>query len=205
MIGITGGIASGKSTVAGYLKSLGYPVLDADKIVSLLVLMPKVSQKIIKLFGSNAYLPDGSYNRTYVREKILETAALKKELESILHPLVIEKSKTIALNFSQQFGSSFLFYEASLIYEVKRESDFQEIIVVVAPHERKIERLRLRSKVSSVEAENLVALQMSDHEKAKKTEFVIKNDGNKAQLLQNTEAILQSLRVKIFSTEQQTT
>jgi dephospho-CoA kinase len=144
MIGITGGIASGKSTVSRFLKSLGYPVLDADALVAECVLLPDVKHELTLLFGSECYLPNGAYNRELVRSSILANPFLKSSLEEVLHPKVINQSNLLASDYKKKFGSAFLFYEASLIFEAQRESQFDGVVVVCAPPE--IRKLRLKSR-----------------------------------------------------------
>ncbi|RYZ78766.1 MAG: dephospho-CoA kinase, partial [Proteobacteria bacterium] len=129
-IGITGGIASGKSTVTKLLRTLGFEVLDADQISHQVTQVhgPALVQ-IYKTFGEAVRNPDGSLNRQLLGSMVFGRVAELKKLEAILHPLVREKIAAERARLLAR-GESAVFYDVPLLYEKQMETDFDAVVLV---------------------------------------------------------------------------
>ena len=129
---ITGGIGSGKSSVSKILANLGYCGFDADIFAREVLFYPEVESRIKSVFGSHVFLEKGILNRALVRKMIYDEPLLKKKLESILHPAIEEELKIKSQIVSQFAPNAWIFYEASLILEIGKKSNFDACIVVTA-------------------------------------------------------------------------
>ena len=174
-IGITGGIGSGKSSVLSLLRSLGYCTADADGLVAQVVVNPSVRQRISALLGKEAYLSDGAYNRSFVRECVFASPQLRIQLQSIIHPEVDLEFSRLTSQLALVSKCAWFFYEASLIVESGREKVFDELVLVTAPEHIRIERVKARSSLSDVKVQEILAAQASDEEKRKFATYEIAN------------------------------
>ncbi len=173
-IGLTGGIASGKSTVAGLFKKHGIPVLDADQLVRDLSAPGGLAHAaILERFGTT--------DRAELRARIYKDAEERKALESILHPLVRSESARI-MGVYQSQGAPGVIYEAALLIEAGRASDFDEVVVVVAPEEVRISRLTSRDGSTPEQARSILQAQLSDEERIPHATRVIQNAGDLGHL-----------------------
>lgn len=164
--GLTGGIASGKSTVGSYFAELGIPVIDADLIAKELTTPQGLAHDdILKRFGTT--------DRNQLRELVFSDPQAKSDLEAILHPLIqSESQKRIAALASQH---SVVIYEATLLVETGRYKDLAGLIVVTAPEEARIQRLRERNQFTPELAKSIIATQTSDEIKKQHATVVIDN------------------------------
>ena len=148
-IGITGGIATGKSTVTQRLRTLGYDVLDADEVAHRVTDL--VLPQIFQTFGESVKNPDGSLNRKALGALIFGHEEQRKELEAIIHPLVrvqvaAEKSQL------EKSGRAVAFYGVPLLYEKQMEKDFDAVILVSSTPDLQLERLQKRNSLGEIEA-----------------------------------------------------
>lgn len=169
-VGLTGGIASGKSTVAGLFQKHGIPVLDADQLVRDLSAPGGLAHAaIVKHFGTA--------DRAELRARIYKNAEERKALEAILHPLVRTESARLMGGYQSQ-GAPGVIYEAALLIEAGRASDFDEVVVVVAPEEVRISRLMNRDGSTREQARSILQAQLSDQERIPHATRVIQNGGD---------------------------
>src|SRR3989338_8313051 len=175
-IGLTGGIGAGKSTVARVLKRY-FPVIDADKLAREAVRPGSPAlRKIVKVFGRQSILKNGHLNRFFLRQNILENKQLRKRLEKILHPAIRNLANTkVAAHFKR--GRKIIIYEAPLLFETKRDRDMDVMICVTAKDQTRIKRIMKRDKNSAIAAKKMLRAQMLQREKARRSEYVITNDG----------------------------
>lgn len=171
-VGITGGIGSGKSTVASFFKELGMPVFVADdEAKKLMNTNPALQEKIMALFGIEAYKND-ELNRPFLAKKVFENKSLLDRLNSIVHPAVAEAFQAwLAIQKSPIVG-----YEAAIIFEKNKQDSFDYVVLVTASKETRIKRLQQRDNSSVEEIENRMNNQWSDEKKIKLADFVIKNE-----------------------------
>ena len=182
LVGITGGIGSGKSTVSRIFAEAGYPVLSADLFARELTEKGAAALHDIRdLFGEKAITVDGNLDRAHLRERILADESLRKKLEAILHPKIQALTVERAANLFAQ-GKEIVFYEAPLLFEARSEHHMDLVICVFAPDEQRVARVMARDNSSREQAEKLLASQMPQDEKMRRADLTILNDGDLATL-----------------------
>lgn len=194
IIGITGGIGSGKSIVCKVFTMLGIPIYEADsKAKSLMNNDLALKKSIQNLLGEQAYTPTGEYNRTWVASQVFKNPDLLKQLNAIVHPRVREDAEQWILQYSK---APFLLYEAALMKAAGDGNNFDKVIVVTAPINLRIKRVQKRDGRSEQEISDIIARQISDEERLKIADFVIENDEIKPLLEQvlDLEAIILGLK-----------
>jgi dephospho-CoA kinase len=182
ILGLTGGIGSGKSTVAAWFAQQGVPVLDADQMARE-VLTPKA---VLDLFGPN-YLDGQSINRKKIGELIFSNPAERAKLEAFTHPLIAKKLQQELVKL-EQAGHDLVVYEAALIFEKNIQNRFDSTILVIAPEPVRLDRILKRGDLTREDAIKRMQAQMPDAEKAQLATMVIDNSGSLkdlAQLLSN--------------------
>ena len=194
-IGLTGGIASGKSTVAKYLAELGYSVISADRLAHQAMSPGSTgAAKILARFGRDVFLPDGNVDRAKLGAIVFEdsTGRSKLDLEAILHPEVRlqaaqEKERC------RQAGDRLAFYEIPLLFEKGMEAQFDKIVCVAVDPPLQIQRLINRSNLDRSSAEARIRSQFSQEVKVKGSDEVIWNNGSLEELKSQTEAVVKRL------------
>jgi dephospho-CoA kinase len=172
MIGLTGGIGSGKSTVAAALARRGAKVIDADAIARQVVEpgTPALA-KLVARFGSDILAPDGSLDRPALAAKAFVTDETRKELEAITHPAIAEEFfKQIA----DAAPGTILIHDVPLLVESTRGLEYAAVIVVEAPLDVRLDRLESRG-VPRDDAQRRIALQASDEERRKVATWIVDN------------------------------
>ncbi|MRH99845.1 dephospho-CoA kinase [Kriegella sp. EG-1] len=172
LVGLTGGIGSGKTTVAKMFEKLGVPIYNSDKEAKKLMNSSKVLRSsIIDLFGKEAYNKK-KLNRSYIAEKVFGDKELLQNLNAIVHPAVRQHFK----DWASRQESSYVIQEAAIIFEQNNHDFYDKVILVTAPKSIRIERVLQRdSNLDSAQIELRMANQLSDSEKIKLTDFVIEN------------------------------
>ncbi len=171
VVGLTGGIGSGKTTVAGMFKELGIPVFIADESGKRLMKeSSEIKESIIDLFGEEAY-SGNEPNRKFIASKVFNDTALLQKLNSIIHPAVAKDFK----DWLKSQNSSYVIYEAAILFETGRYEDCDFSILVTAPKEIRIERLQQRDNSSEKEIRERMENQWSDEKKQKLSDFIIEN------------------------------
>lgn len=192
VIGLTGGIASGKSTVAGIISGHGIPVIDADQLARDAVVPGSAGLcQIIEAFGPSVLNEDGTLDRTVLAEKIFSDPLAREKLESILHPAIKVLAEKQLAELRQR-GEAVAFYMAPLLIEAGATGRVDEIWVVYVDRETQLARIQKRDSVSREDAEKRIAAQMPMDEKAAYARIVIDNSGNLQELKKRVEAILVS-------------
>ena len=182
IIGITGGIGSGKSLICKIFSTMNIPIYDADSRAKYLINNDLSLKNSIKnLLGYNAYLPTGKYNRKWVASQVFNNPDLLKQLNSLVHPCVHKDSHDWVKKYSK---SPFLIYEAALMKAVGDNNMFDKVIVVNAPINLRIQRIQVRDKRSEQEIKDIIARQISDEERLKIADYVIENDDKEPVLKQ---------------------
>jgi dephospho-CoA kinase len=191
-IALTGGIASGKSTIASILRQQDYIVLDADAM-SRAVVAPRSDglAAVAQTFGPAILNPDGSMNRQAMREVVFQDPTKRLQLEAIIHPrLQAETQKALEMQGFFQ-NPRLWFYEASLIYERNRAADFKAVWVAYCPLELQITRVMDRDRCTREMAEAIITAQMPAQDKAALADKVIHTDCSLTELEQRVrEALL---------------
>lgn len=182
IVGLTGGIASGKSTVASFFRDYGVPVIDADQIArELRAPGGKASDSIVARFGT--------LDRAKLREIISLDASARKDLEAILHPLIRHESE-VRFEFWRNHRAPYLVYEATLLIESGRHESFDGVILVSAHEDFRLERLMSRDEVQELEARRFLDAQnsalVSNEVRKKATTHFIENHGSMRDLREST-------------------
>jgi dephospho-CoA kinase len=175
-IALTGGIATGKSYVSAKIKEAGVPIVDAD-VLSREVVAPGTTglAAVRKRFGPDAVRRDGTMDRVRIAQIVFKDKRARLDLEAIIHPAV---QRAIDDFFAQlPKRTPFAVADIPLLFETKREGQFQSVVVVACPREMQLTRLMERSKLSKEDAERRLAAQLPIDQKVKKATHVIRTDG----------------------------
>lgn len=190
IIGLTGSIATGKSTVSRMLKQKGYPIVDADEI-SRHVVEPgsSVLDEIEEAFGSHVLLPDGSLNREKLGSLIFNNEEKRKKLNGIIHPAVRKEMIRQKEEWLEK-GSNTVIMDIPLLFESKLQSYVDKIIVVSANPSIQKERLIARNGYSAEEADARINSQLPIAEKELGADAVIDNNGTVEETANQLDEIL---------------
>ena len=196
VIGLTGGIGTGKSTVSQILKDRGFSVIDLDVISHEVIEFSSVVEKIVQNFGREVLDEDEAGNCTISREKLGKIIFANKEkrlaLNSIMHPEILKVMHKKILECKSE-KNKIIFVEVQLLFEVQWEKEFDYILLVAAKRDMQVRRVLERDKRSEEEALNIINSQMSLDEKREKSDFVIENDGNMDDLNKKVDKFLKCL------------
>ena len=187
IVGLTGGISSGKSTVSSYLKQLKIPVIDADEVARKVVEPNSQGAKEIrKTFGSDVFEEDGSLNRQKLGELVFSNAENRQKLDELLQPL-IKIMILEEIEAYRQKGENMIVLDLPLLFEKQYEELCEEIIVVYVPRELQLERLMKRNQYTKQEALSRIDSQLSIEEKRKRATVLFDNQGTIQQLYHQVE------------------
>lgn len=197
IIGLTGGIATGKSTVSQILIEKGYSLIDADKIAREVVEVNKPAYiKIVQMFGEEILQQDKTLNRKALAKIIFNNIELREKLNNIIHPYIF---KSIKSNIDRlcQFKSIVildipLLFEQYSLWE-KYDINFDEIWLVYLDRDRQIERLMIRDNISKEEALSKIKAQMNIEEKRAKSSKIIDNSGDIQCLIKQIDDLIKDL------------
>jgi len=174
-VALTGGIGSGKSTVADAFSRAGITVVDADIIARQVVEPGEPALDLISQhFGPEILLPDGKLNRRALRERIFNSAEDKRWLNALLHPLIQQRTR----DKIEQSESPYVLWVVPLLVENNLQEKADRVLVVDVPVERQIERTMKRDQVSRTHAEQILAAQASREHRLAIADDVINNDGS---------------------------
>jgi dephospho-CoA kinase len=193
-VGLTGGIASGKSTVSKLFKKSGIPVVDADELARRAVEKgTEPYQKVLSHFGPGVLSPDGSLDRRKLGAMVFSNPAELSFLESVIHPFVQEQVRESKKIFEGQ-GHSFAAYDVPLLFEKSLESQFDRIVVVGCTRQTQLDRMIRRDGLSREEALQRLSNQLDLEAKMKKASDVIWNEGTLQELELQVQNLIQKLR-----------
>lgn len=187
IIGITGGIGSGKSTVSKYIEEAGFPVYYSDIRAKNIVNDNQRLQQLIKeLLGENAYDEDDLYDRKYVSGIVFEDEELLLKLNSLIHPAV----RIDFQNWVTQQTTDFVFKETALLFELKLNQSCYKSVLVTADDNCRLKRVMDRDNKTYREVETIMLKQMPEKDKVKLADFVIFNNDGLEELEAETKKIL---------------
>lgn len=189
IVGLTGGIGSGKTTVANMFSDLGVPIYNADIEANKLTASSNIiRQKLTSLLGKETY-KKGELDRKYMADRIFSDKELLKSANAIIHPEVAKHFK----KWVSQQKSAYVIKEAAIIFESGTHLQYDFVILVTAPKQVRIDRVMSRDNASIKQVEQRMAAQWSDAKKSKLADTIIKNVELKATQ-QQVEAIHAQLR-----------
>jgi len=190
IVGLTGGIGSGKTTVAKLFHKLGVPIYVSDiEAKRIMITNENVITSIKKLLGDAAYNTVNELNRSYISEKVFKNKSLLNELNSIVHPAVAEDF----LNWYAVQKTAYVIKESAILFESGSFENCDLVITVTAPLEERINRVVLRDKVTKKQVLHRVMNQLSDEDKIDRSNFIINNktlEGSENQVVKINTHIL---------------
>ena len=190
-IGLSGGIGSGKSTVAQILEKMAYPVFYSDPVAKNLYASHEgLKRALIELIGEKIYL-NGHFQKEILAQMIFEQPAIKDQISTLVHPLVRQAFQ----DWAQQQKAEVVFNEAAILFETGAYKQFAATVLVVAPLEIRIQRVQKRDGLSREAVLQRIENQWPDARKMKLTPYIIANDGQ--PLLRQVEQVLVSLKTDL--------
>lgn len=191
-VALTGGIATGKTYVAGRLREAGIPLVDAD-ILARDVVAPGTPglSAVRQRFGPDAVRRDGTMDRVRIGQIVFKDKRARQDLEGIIHPAV---QKAIDKYFaSLPKRTPFAVADIPLLFETGREGQFDVVVVVACPRAMQVERMIERNRLSPEDAGRRLAAQLPIDKKVEKADFVIRTDGSFAETDAQVTALVQQL------------
>ena len=177
--GLTGGVASGKSTVARMFEELGARVIDADRLAHELYRAPLPAYKeIVSRFGSEILDASGEIDRKQLGSMVFADGEKLRELSTILHPPIIERIEELALGWHALTPHAVIVVDAALIYEAGVSNRFAKVLVTWCWPEQQLERLIAKGDLTREEAERRIAAQSPVEEKRRRADYEIDCSGN---------------------------
>ncbi|GKV69592.1 dephospho-CoA kinase [Sporosarcina sp. NCCP-2716] len=196
IIGLTGSIASGKSTVARMLKARGLPIVDADEIARLVVEPGSpVLKQIEEAFGPESLRGDGSMNREYVGKLVFSDKDKRLQLNAIIHP-AIRKELTAQKEAFIEAGAETVVLDIPLLFENKLHSYAEKILVVSVSPDVQLRRLMERNALTKAEAEARISSQLPVAEKEAGADAVIYNNGTLDETEEQVDAVLAAWNIR---------
>jgi len=194
VFGLTGGIGSGKSSVAALLRERGVPVVDADELARQVVAPGSAGlAQVVTAFGPEILGPDGSLDRKQLGARVFSDADARKRLNSITHPLVRELSQQRFAELERQ-GVTLAAYDVPLLFEVGLDAALRPVVVVSASEAVQLERVAARDGLDEAAVRARVSAQLPLAEKRQRADFVLDNDGSRVALAAQVDALLPKLR-----------
>ena len=199
VVGLTGGVGTGKSTVSRILRERGYDVIDLDVISHEVIRFPQVVEKIVENFGREVLEEDNSENYVISREKLGKIIFRNKEkrlvLNSIMHPEILTamRGKILEHKLENKTKNKIIFVEIQLLFEVQWEKEFDYILLISASTDMQIRRILNRDNRTYEEALNIINSQMPLDEKRKRSNFVIENNGSIQDLERKVDEFLKEI------------
>jgi dephospho-CoA kinase len=194
LVGLTGGIASGKSTFAAALRELGVPVIDADQLARAAVAKGTAGlARIAQAFGAEMIGPDGELDRRRMGAHVFSDPAARARLEAVVHPAVRELFQRELARLRAE-GHPVVVYDVPLLFEKGLDPRIDLSVVVWAPREVQLTRLVARDQLPLAEAEARLAAQMPLDSKAALADAVVANEGPRAALAEKAARLLADVR-----------
>ena len=176
--GLTGGIGSGKSSVAEFLEDFGVPVVSADELSRVVVAAGSEGLgEVIRAFGRDVLDERGELDRRKMASIVFREPARRQQLEAILHPRIRERFEQV-LDALEKAGHPVAVYEVPLLFEKNLQSDMKATILVTATEQTRIARVMERDQVTETEVRDRIATQMPEALKRKRADYIIENDGS---------------------------
>ena len=195
--GLTGGIASGKSTVSAFFEAAGAVIVDADKIAREVVQKGKSAWKdIVAAFGESVLLPDGEIDRAYLGHIIFNHPDQKEILNQIVHPEVFLETAARLKQIESTIFDAVVILDVPLLIESGMDKDLQEIIVVYVPENVQLQRLMKRDRLTEEQSLARIHAQMPIEEKKRRASLVIDNSGSRENTRNITLSIYRHLTLK---------
>ena len=199
IVGLTGGIGTGKSTVSRKLRERGYPVIDLDVISREVIEYPEVINELVRNFGieilesQNNISGKKSISRNKLRQTVFKEEKKVSVLNSIMHPPIVEEMRRQIEKLRKSYKT--VFVEVQLLFEAKLEKEFDIIVLVYADKKTQLERVLKRDGRSEGEVQQIINAQMDMTEKRRLSNYIIENNGNSEMLDLEIEKFIKKLGI----------
>ena len=199
IVGLTGGIGTGKSTVSRKLRERGYPVIDLDVISREVIEYPEVIDELVRNFGNeilenqNNTSGKKSISRNKLRQTVFKEEKKVSVLNSIMHPPIVEEMRRQVENLKKNYKT--VFVEVQLLFEAKLEKEFDLTVLVYADKKTQLERVLKRDGRKEEEVQQIINAQMDMTEKRRLSNYIIENNGNSEMLDLEIEKFIKKLGI----------
>jgi len=194
IVGLTGGIGSGKSTVAKFFLDQGVPVYDSDSEARRMMNENReIKQKLVSLFGEDAYF-ENKLNRPYIASQVFKNKELLNQLNRIVHPAVFEDFR----NWVKKQDSVFVVKEAAILFESGSYKDCDFVVSVIADEDLRIRRVSKRDNISAEKVRDRIQNQWTDEMRVAKSDFVIHNNSDLENLYEEFKKVYNELLKRIW-------
>jgi dephospho-coA kinase len=199
IIGLTGGIGTGKSTVSRKLRERGYPVIDLDVISREVIEYPEVINELVRNFGieilesQNNISGKKSISRNKLRQTVFKEEKKVSVLNSIMHPPIVEEMRRQVENLKKNYKT--VFVEVQLLFEAKLEKEFDLTVLVYADKKTQLERVLKRDGRKEEEVQQIINAQMDMTEKRRLSNYIIENNGDSEMLDLEIEKFIKKLKI----------
>jgi dephospho-CoA kinase len=195
IVGLTGGVASGKTAVSQVFKEEGAYIIDADQIARELVQPHQLSwNELIRAFGQEILQEDGSIHRKKLADKVFADPKERKLLNQVLHPRIKEEMDRRTREIEQKDPEAIVVIDAALLVELGDHQGMDRVIVVTSTERQQIQRLKDRDGADQEEARKILSSQMAPEEKLKVADFVIRNEGSLNEVRRRAKEVFQELK-----------
>ncbi len=202
LVGLTGGIASGKSLVSHVFKGLGAHIIDADRIVhELLSAGQQAWDKVVEYFGEQVLLPDGSIDRRKLGEVVFTDPEKRAWLNNCIHPLVFESYQAQVKRLRQGPRNTIVVFDAALLIETGYHKKMDKIVVVYAEQSHQLKRLMERDRFTYDQAMARIRSQMPLSEKRAYADYVVENTGDREKTEHRAKTIFTELKQEADKSE----
>lgn len=199
ILGLTGGIATGKSIVTGMLRERGIPVIDADQIAREVVEPGKPAyEAIVRHFGKDILLEDGQIDRKGLGEIVFSDESERQKLNAIVHPEVRRVMREEA-EAAEANGADIVFMDIPLLFESKLQHMVEKIVVVYAPGDMQLARMMERDELEEEQAQKRLRAQFPIDQKKLEADFLIDNSFSREETERQVEALLAEIRAELRS------
>ena len=176
-VGLTGGIGSGKTTIAHFFEILGIPIYYSDsKAKALMMRNLSLKKQLTDVLGRTAYLETGELNRKYISDLIFNNQSLLEQINAIIHPFVEEDFEEFC---SLHKDKSYVIKESAILIETKLYTQLDKIILVISESTQRVQRVMDRDALSQESVLQKISKQFTDQEKRKFSDYIIENNNNK--------------------------
>ena len=194
LVGLTGGIATGKSTVSKMLRELGAEIIDADQIARRVVEPGQPAwREIVEEFGRDVLSPDGTLDRRKLGAIVFANPERRRRLEAITHPAIRARVKARVDELAAQGFAGIAFYDAAILIEALGHQDMDRIVVVMTDEATQLARLGGRDDTDEAEGRRKIASQMPLAEKAKLADHIIDNSGDREATAEQVRRVFATL------------
>ena len=199
IVGLTGGIGTGKSTVSRKLRERGYPVIDLDVISREVIEYPEVIDELVRNFGieilesQNNISGKKSISRNKLRQTVCKEEKKVSVLNSIMHPPIVEEMRRQVENLKKNYKT--VFVEVQLLFEAKLEKEFDLTVLVYADKKTQLERVLKRDGRKEEEVQQIINAQMDMTEKRRLSNYIIENNGDSEMLDLEIEKFIKKLKI----------